>query len=133
MIGFALRPVGPVLARALTALPVLLLLAACGGGGGGPPPGPGSVVYAGNTNPAVVTATNASALTANVVGSNDTATTILGLSTESSSATQNSGGGLALLGRNLNRGLRDTVLRVNAAQRVAAAAQVDATGAQDCR
>lgn len=127
MIGFALRPVGPVLARALTALPVLLLLAACGGGGGGPPPGPGSVVYAGNTNPAVVTATNASALTANVVGSNDTATTILGLSTESSSATQNSGGGLALLGRNLNRGLRDTVLRVNAAQRVAAAAQVDQT------
>jgi uncharacterized repeat protein (TIGR01451 family) len=48
------------------------LLAGCGGGGGGGDGGGGGggtpVTYAGNTSAAVVSATNASALTANVVG-----------------------------------------------------------------
>ncbi len=104
-------------ARGLSSLAVLLLLAACGGGGGGDGGGaPAPVVYGGNTSAAIVTSTNASKLTANVVGSNDTATIILGVSIESGDATQNLGTGLMNLALRLNRNFRDTVVRAEQAR-----------------
>ena len=111
-----------------SSLVVLLLLVACGGGGGGGGgDGTSPVVYAGNTNPAVVTAANASKLAAGVVGSDETASTILGISVESSDATKNRGSGVMDLALRLNRGFRGTVLRMSDAQRVAPAAQIEHT------
>ena len=96
-------------------LPALLLLAACGGGGGGGGGGSSPVVYSGNTSAATVTPNNASKLTANVIGSEDTATTIFGVSVESSGATQNQSSGLMDLALRLNRNFRDTVVRAEQA------------------
>lgn len=116
-------------------LAALLSLAACGGGGGG---GGGSgsgnssaVVYGGNTNAAVVTTTNASKLTANVTGSDQTLGIIGGVSVEGSGAAQNQGSGLMDLAWRLSRTLRDTVVRAeqaSSAQRpVTAVIPVDQT------
>jgi hypothetical protein len=102
-------------------LAALFLLAACGGGGGGGGGGPVPVVYVGNTSQAVVTTANASKLSANVIGSVDTATTILGVSVEGSGATQNQGSGITDLARRLSRDFRDIVVR---AKRASATQQV---------
>jgi len=107
-------------ARRLSSLTVLLLLTACGGGGGGGDGGPAPVAYSGNTSAATVTPTNASKLTANVVGGNETATVILGVSIENGDAAQDLGGGVMDLGLRLNRNFRDVVVR---AQRSSAAQQ----------
>lgn len=87
----------------------LLLLAACGGGGGsdGGPPLPPPPDYTGNTNAAVVTAANASKLTANVIGSGNTAGIIGGVSTEGGDATQDQGSGAMHLAQRLNRYVRE--------------------------
>ena len=105
------------IARGLSSLAILLLSAACGGGGGGGGGGgPAPVVYGGNTGAATVSPTSASKLTANVVGSNDTATIILGVSIESGDATQDVGSGAMDLALRLNRTLRDTVVRAEQAR-----------------
>ena len=117
--------------RGLATLIALLVLAACGGGGGGGSSGPTPLVYTGSTSPAVITATNASKLAADVVGNGDTASTILGISIESSDATRNRGSGVIDLALRLNRNIRDTLLRAgqaSAAQRpVNAVIPVDET------
>jgi len=112
------------IARGLSSLVALLLLVACGGGGGGGG-GPAPVVYAGNTNAAAITPANASQLTANLFGNEDAASIILGVSTESSDATQNRGSGAMDLALRLNRTFREAVVRVEkarSAQQVARAA-----------
>jgi len=116
--------------RGLSSLVALLLVAACGGGGG-EAPSTGPVVYTGSTAPAVVRAANASTLAADVVGSEETASTILGVSIESSDATKNRGSGALDLALRLNRSFRDIVLRLNNAQQVASAVQVNQTEACD--
>jgi len=98
-------------ARRLSSLTVLLLLTACGGGGGGGDGGPAPVAYSGNTSAATVTPTNASKLTANVIGGNDTATVIVGVSIENGDAAQDLGGGVMGLALRLNRTFRETVIR----------------------
>jgi hypothetical protein len=131
--GVAMGIFSSGVARRMIALPALLLLVSCGGGGGGGSGGGTSsdpVAYAGNSSPAVITTTNASTLTANVIGGGDTATTILGVSgasIEGGDATQERSSGVIDLARRLNHGLRDTLLRLNDAQRVAAAVQIDDT------
>lgn len=101
------------IARGFSLPAVLLLLAACGGGGGGSSNG---VVYAGNSSPATVTTANASKLTANVVGNNDTAAIIIGFSTESGDATQELGSGAMDIALRLNRSFRETVVRAEQAR-----------------
>lgn len=104
---------------------VLLLLAACGGGGGGGGGGaPAAVVYSGNTSQAAVTTTNASKLTANAIGGDDAASIIVGVSAESSNASQDQGSGLVDVSRRLSRDFRDTVVnatRVRSAHQAAPA------------
>ena len=108
-------------ARRLSSVTVLLLLAACGGGGGGGGGGAiGPVVYGGNTSAAIITPTNASKLTANVVGGNETATVILGVSIENGDAAQDLGGGAMDLALRLNRSFREVLVR---AQRSSSAQQ----------
>ena len=116
-------------ARGLLSLFVLLLLVACGGGGGGGG-GPAPVVYAGNTNAAAIAPANASQLTANVFGNEDAASIILGVSSESSDATQDRGSGAMDVSIRLNRFFRETVVRVeraSSAQRAARAVTVNQT------
>ena len=88
----------------------------CGGGGGGggggttaAPPEP--VVYAGITNPAVITASNATKLAANVLGSHDAAQIINGPLSVGGYTAAPSSSGLADLTRRLNRDFRETLLR----------------------
>jgi hypothetical protein len=106
---------------------MLATLAGCGGGGGGgdggtplpPPP-----VYSGNTNAAVVTAANASKLTADVIGSGNTTGIVGGVSTQGGDATQGRGSGMVQLVQRLNRYVRDTAVRagqVSATQRIMSA------------
>lgn len=67
----------------------LLLLAGCGGGGGGGGGDTqGGITYVGNTNPAVITATNASRLVANIVGSGDASGVIVGPAVATASISQ---------------------------------------------
>jgi|CXWL01.1.fsa_nt_gi hypothetical protein len=71
----------------------LLLLAGCGGGGNGGGGGgggdtQGGIIYVGNTNPAVITATNASRLVANIVGSGDASGVIAGPAVATASISQ---------------------------------------------
>lgn len=113
--------------RGPATLIAVLLLAACGGGGGDSPPPLTPVVYTGTTAAAVVTAANASQLTVDVIGSEDASSTIVGAATVTGAAGQDRSGGAVDLPRRLNRSLRDTVLHLNDAQRVAPAAQVDQT------
>jgi hypothetical protein len=116
----------------------LLLLAACGGGGGGGGSGGGSsspVVYGGNTNAAVVTTANASKLTASVIGSEETVTTILGVSAEGSDAAQNHSSGLTDLTRRLSRDFRDIAVRgkrASATQQVVPAVLVPVNETEPC-
>ncbi len=114
----------------LASLVVLLLLVACGGGGGdgGGGAGPTPLIYTGNISAAVVTTTNASKLTDNVIGDSDAAGMIGGVSVESGDATQDPGSGLMNLAQRLNRTLRGTAIRAlqaNSAQRLAPALQVN--------
>jgi hypothetical protein len=122
-----MRTYRPGILRGLTSLIALLALAACGGGGGDSPPPLTPVVYTGSIVPAVVTATNASQLTADVIGSEDASSTIVGAATVTGAAGQDRTGGAVDLALRLNRSLRDTVLRLNDAKRVAPAAQVNQT------
>lgn len=102
-----------------------------GGGGGGGDGNVPTLVYAGNTNAAVVTTGNAAKLTADVMGSGDAPAIIVGVSVASSDAAQRPSSGLTDVARRLNRSLRGTVLqpgRPSAAQQFAAAANpVDST------
>ena len=113
------------LASRLSSLFVLLLLAACGGGGGEGGGGGSTtpVVYAGNVNPAVITPANASKLTADVIGSDDTAAPILGISIESSDATLGQRSGVVDLALRLNRSFREAVVRAEKANSARRAAQ----------
>ncbi|MDH4326514.1 MAG: hypothetical protein OEW90_20440 [Betaproteobacteria bacterium] len=110
--------------RRLSSLVVLLLLAACGGGGGSDGnPSPDPVVYNGNANVAVVTATNAPRLTGDLFDSDATFTTIAGVSVESGAETQNRGSGLTDLARRLSRIFRDgpaSAEQASSAQRLVA-------------
>ena len=106
--------------RTFFLLAVLLLLAACGGGGGGG--SSNAVVYAGNVSPAIVTSANASQLTANVVGGNDIASAILGLSIDEGDPLGDLGGGVMDVGLRLNRTFRDILVqaqRSGSSQKVA--------------
>ncbi len=113
--------------RGLSSLLALVLLSACGGGGGDSPPSLTPVVYTGSTAPALVTAANASQLTADVIGSEDASSTIVGAANVTGAAGQDRPDGAVDLALRLNRSLRDTVLRLNDAKRVALALQVDQT------
>jgi uncharacterized repeat protein (TIGR01451 family) len=102
---------------------VLLLVPGCGGGGNGGRSGGGSgggagggsslpaLQYSGNTNAAEISATNASKLFSNILGTDNTAGLIAGLKTESGSSAQGNNGGLTHLTRLLNRTFRDTLAR----------------------
>ena len=99
------------LARRLSSLLVSLLLVACGGGGGGGGGGgSGPLVYAGNTNPAVISALNASKLVADLLGSTDTANAVAGYSIEGNSAARAGGGGLVGQTRRLSRSFSYTLM-----------------------
>ena len=82
------------------------ILAACGGGGGGGgnsaggASGPTPLVYAGKTTPAVISATNAAELTANIVGGAGTSSAFSGV------APVPEGGGVTELDRRLIRAIR---------------------------
>jgi hypothetical protein len=109
---------------------ILAALVGCGGGGDGSDE-PVPPIYIGSTSQAAITTTNASELTANVVTSDDSATTILGASSVSGGATRNQGSGLINVVQRLSRILRDTVLspdQASSARRpVTAAIPVDQT------
>lgn len=94
---------------------VLVALAGCGGGGGSggavPPAGPAPVVYSGNAAPAIITATNASKLVANVSGGGaDAAAIIAGLAVSGTDGVQVPSSGLPGVATRLDRGFRNTVL-----------------------
>jgi hypothetical protein len=117
--------------RASTAAGIMLAaLAGCGGGGDGDSSGPDPSLppppaYSGNTNPAVVTTTNASKLTANAIGSGNATGIIAGVSTAQGDATQGQGSGMVQLVQRLNRYVRDAAVRagqVSATQRIMSAA-----------
>lgn len=91
---------------------MLATLAGCGGGGGGGSSGTASLPYTGNTSAADITATNASGLTANVIGGDATAT-ILGASTTSAGVTPVQGSGITDVTRRLSRDLRNVEIRAN--------------------
>ena len=95
----------PTFAR-IAALGFAGILAACGGGGGGGgnsaggASGPTPLVYAGKTTPAVISATNAAELTANIVGGAGTSSAFSGV------APVPEGGGVTELDRRLIRAIR---------------------------
>jgi uncharacterized repeat protein (TIGR01451 family) len=127
----------PGFARGPVSLVALLLLVACGGGGGdgGGGGSAGGIVWDGNSDPAVVTAANASKLTADVIGSEDTASTILGASIASSDTARDLRSGVVDLGLRLNRSMREAAVRAekaNSARRTAQAAiPIDQTDSCD--
>jgi hypothetical protein len=89
---------------------MLFLLAGCGGGGGGGG-GTTALVYSGNTNHAAVTGTNASKLTADALGSGETAALISGTSIQGDGYTSGAGGGASDVARRLNWAFRYTLAR----------------------
>ena len=99
----------PILIRIAAGF-VLATLAACGGGGGG---GGGTtpVVYSGNTSQAAVTTMNASRLTANLFGSNETAGIIGGTSIQGGTPAP-SATGMEGVTRTLNRAARRGLAQV---------------------
>jgi uncharacterized repeat protein (TIGR01451 family) len=113
----------PGFARGFLSLVALLLLVACGGGGGDGGGGAGAIVWDGNSDPAVVTAANASKLTADVIGSEQTASTILGASISSSDTVRDLRSGVVDLGLRLNRSLREAAVRAEKANSARRAAQ----------
>jgi hypothetical protein len=105
----------------------LAALAGCGGGGGG---GVSPVVYSGNTSPAVITTTNASVITANVIGTSDAAAIVGGIATEGNSASENQRTGPGHLARLLAENFRKITSRMNLvrpAQQSVAGVQIDIT------
>jgi hypothetical protein len=84
---------------------MLFLLAGCGGGGGGGG-GTTALVYSGNTNQAAVTGTNASKLTADALGSGETAALISGTSIQGDGYTPGAGGGASDVARRLSSAFR---------------------------
>lgn len=110
----------------------LALLAGCGGGGGDG--GVTPVVYSGSISPAVITTTNASKITTNVIGSTDSSVIVGGASIETSNASGNQGTGPAHLARVLGQDFRAIVVRTDlmrSTQQTVAGAQVD-SGPQPC-
>ena len=106
----------------------VLLLAGCGGGGGGGGGAVGGstpVTYTGNSNAAVVSATNASALVTNVFGSSDTAVIIGGVAIEGGNAATRRSLGAMDIARRLNRNVNDIVSRASLAGRVGSAAVIN--------
>jgi uncharacterized repeat protein (TIGR01451 family) len=104
----------------------MVLLGGCGGGGGDGGGGGGGtpVSYSGNTSAAVVSTTNASALTVNVVGG-DTGTGVLGAASVSGSV--EAAEGRLEIARRLSRAARGTVQLPAPDAKVATAFQVDET------
>jgi uncharacterized repeat protein (TIGR01451 family) len=106
-------------------------LAACGGGGGGDGGSAGGsapvpLTYVGNTNPAVVTTSNAAAITANVVSSGDSSSAVP-TSSLSAPATAPEGG-MIDLGRRLHRSVRGSLaqpLRAGAPRQATLAIAID--------
>ena len=90
----------------------LALLNACGGGGGGG--SDGGIIYTGNTNPAIITTTNAARLVANVMGDSATATAITASRVTENAPSQRTG--LAHLARRLSLHLRETLMQTVAAR-----------------
>jgi hypothetical protein len=109
--GSAMRAYGPGKGCGRLSLVMLLFLAGCGGGGGGGGGALQPLVYSGSTTQAAVTTGNASRLTANVMGGDDAAGVITGLSVQNSDATQARDDGLAYLTRRFGRDVRATVVR----------------------
>src|ERR1044071_4169212 len=93
----------------VTVLGLAGMLAACGGGGGGGGSGasggtgggPAPLVYTGNSNPAVITTSNAAILTANIFGGADSSVAL-------GSAVASSGSSARDLTRGLSRAARAT-------------------------
>jgi hypothetical protein len=106
-------------------------LAACGGGGGGDGGSAGGsapvpLTYVGNTNPAVVTTSNAAAITANVVSIGDSSSAVP-TSSLSAPATAPEGGTIDL-GRRLHRSVRGSFaqpLRAGAPRQTTLAIAID--------
>jgi hypothetical protein len=94
---------------------LLLLLTACGGGGGEGGGALPALTYSGSTSQATVSTTNASRLTANILGSGDAAGIIGGASLEGGSSPSEAGGGVLSSTRRLARISRDTLVRVHQA------------------
>ena len=105
-----------------------VLLAACGGGGGGGGGSPDTpVVYAGNTNAAVISPTNASKLTADIISSDASANVIGGLAARGDADDAGPSTGQVDLARRLSRVLRNAVLGTDASGRVIGGVQIDQT------
>lgn len=129
--GGAMRSYKPRSLRGLAALSATLLLGACGGGGGDGDANPGPVppTWPGNPSAAIVSASNASQITAGVVGSDDTSSTILGAAAESGTDTdaRARASGAVDLALRLKRGLRGAIRQLDQTQRLATAVQVNQT------
>jgi hypothetical protein len=96
----------PITARGIGLLGTLLLFAGCGGGGtegGGGGVGP-PLVYSGNSNPALISETNAGQLVASILGGSDGPAIVGGLSI--SDGAPKSSKGLASVTRTLKRAAR---------------------------
>jgi len=115
--------------RALALLATVPIVAAaalsgCGGGGdggGNAPAPPPPLVYVGNTSPAVISASNAVKLVANLIGNNDAGSIVIGIAIAERDTTQGRGAEIADLTRRLNRLFRETLLQqrgVGPAQRL---------------
>ncbi len=101
-----------------------LILAACGGGGGGGDDGVVPVTYTGNANSAVISTTNAGQLLGNILGSQETATIILG--SDGGGATGQSPPATAMRPA-LQHAMRATALRASADRVTAQALVIDQT------
>jgi len=106
------------------------LLAACGGGGGDGDGGAQPVVYTGNTGAAIITPLNASKLVANLLGSEQASTTIVGSNGESGQAAQSASPGADRLSLWVNRRVREH-LQSASGSRVSPQAAVDETAPCD--
>lgn len=110
----------------------LSLIVACGGGGGGGDSGGGvePVLYTGNTSAAIITTSNAALLVANLLGSEETATTIVGTDAPGSAVGRSHSA--AAVDLVLRRSLRNMALRAGDDRpSVQAAVPVDETEACD--
>jgi len=110
-----------------------VLLVACGGGGGGSGGGADTVqpvLYTGNTSAAIITTLNASKLVANLLGSEEAATTIVGTNGASSEAAQSASPGADRLSLLVNRRVRAR-LQPASGDRVSPQASIDETAPCD--
>jgi uncharacterized repeat protein (TIGR01451 family) len=107
-------------------------LTACGGGGGGDGGSAGGsapvpLTYVGNTNPAIVTTSNAAAITANVVSSGDSSSAIPTSSLSATPAVAQEDG-MIDLGRRLHRSVRGSLTqpsRASASRQATLAIAID--------